>query len=260
MEENMPTVTISAASKTAEIKVERLEGSLIRYLILAILAGAYVGFGIALILSVGAPFKAAGSPAVKIIMGVSFGIALSLVIFAGSELFTGNNMFLMIGVLNKTNKWTQMIKLWFWSYIGNLIGSVIFAWIIIQTGILGHSPQADLLQGITSAKMNAPLWNLFWKGILCNWLVCLAIWTSARTKNDAAKLILIFWCLFAFISCGFEHSVANMTVLSLGLLNPHPDSISILGMVRNLIPVTLGNIVGGALFVGGAYWVANPER
>lgn len=256
----MPTVTIESTSKTAKIKVERLEGSLFRYLLLSALAGAYVGFGVELAFSVAAPFKAAGSPAFKMVLGASFGIALTLVIFAGSELFTGNNMFMMISALKGKSTWSQLGKLWFWSYVGNFIGSVIFAWIIVQSGIFSKSPHLDMLQAVAAAKMNAPLWKLFWLGVLCNWLVCLAIWTSSRTTNDMAKLGLIFWCLYAFVASGFEHSIANMTILTLGILTPHPDSISLMGMIWNLIPVTLGNIVGGAGFVGMAYWAANPER
>ncbi|MNJ74281.1 Nitrite transporter NirC [compost metagenome] len=102
--------------------------------------------------------------------------------------------------------------------------------------------------------------NLFFRGVMCNWLVCLAIWTSLRAKEDTAKLILIFWMLFAFIASGYEHSIANMTVLGLALLLPHPDTISIAGWFHNMIPVTLGNMVGGALFVGTAYWIISPFR
>lgn len=109
--------------------------------------------------------------------------------------------------------------------------------------------------------MSAPVTELFFRGILCNWLVCLAIWMSARSKEDIAKLVLIWWCLYAFIASGYEHSVANMTLLSLAWLLPnHPDTISLAGWFHNMIPVTLGNIIGGALFVGMAYWYTSPVR
>jgi len=102
--------------------------------------------------------------------------------------------------------------------------------------------------------------ELFFRGLLCNVLVCLAVWTAARTKEDLAKLVLIFWCLFGFIGAGFEHSVANMTLLGLGLFVPHdPALVSWAGFARNLLPVTIGNFVGGALFVAGAYWFATRE-
>src|SRR5690242_13595152 len=102
--------------------------------------------------------------------------------------------------------------------------------------------------------MNAPALQLLARAILCNWLVCLAIWTSARMTNDTAKCIAIFWCLFAFIGSGFEHSVANMTLLSIALLSEHPATVSLAGMAHNLLWVTLGNIVSGAVIMAAGYW------
>ena len=104
--------------------------------------------------------------------------------------------------------------------------------------------------------MNAPGMALFARAILCNWLVCLAIWMAARVNSDSAKCIVIFWCLLAFIASGFEHSVANMTVLGLALAGNHPESVSIAGFAWNLAWVTLGNAVGGAVFVAGAYYLS----
>ncbi len=101
--------------------------------------------------------------------------------------------------------------------------------------------------------MNAPALELFFRGILCNWIVCLAIWTSLRAEGDIAKLFLIFILIFAFIAAGFEHSVANMSLLGMALMHGGSDLVSISGFVHNLIPVTIGNIIGGAIFVGGIY-------
>ena len=118
----------------------------------------------------------------------------------------------------------------------------------------------DLVLQVSSLKMNAGAKELFVRGILCNWLVCLAVWLAVKIKSESAKLVMIFWCLFAFISNGFEHCVANMTLLSLGLLIPHGTDVSFTGMLHNLSWVTLGNIVGGALFVGMAYWFATVKK
>lgn len=93
------------------------------------------------------------------------------------------------------------------------------------------------------------------RGMLCNWLVCLALWMSARTVSDSAKCILIFWCLLAFIACGFEHSVANMTIFAVALLSAHSETITLAGAVHNLFWVSLGNAIGGALFVALGYWL-----
>src|SRR5207244_8136494 len=115
-----------------------------------------------------------------------------------------------------------------------------------------------LVMKVAAAKMNGPAVALFARAILCNWLVCLAIWMSARVDSDSAKCIVIFWCLFAFIANGFEHSVANMTLLGLALAGNHPETVSVGGFAWNLLWVTLGNIVGGAVFVAGAYQVSTP--
>jgi nitrite transporter NirC len=121
-------------------------------------------------------------------------------------------------------------------------------------------PQRSFVESVAAAKMQLPFEAAFARGILANWLVCLAVWCAARTSNDVAKLGLIFWCLFAFIGAGFEHSIANMTLLAIALFQPHGEAVSWAGYVQNLLPVTLGNIVGGAFFVGGLYWLSAPVR
>ncbi|MEE9166695.1 MAG: formate/nitrite transporter family protein, partial [Candidatus Neomarinimicrobiota bacterium] len=119
---------------------------------------------------------------------------------------------------------------------------------------------SSFLNQVVNAKMNAPAIELLARAILCNWLVCLALWMSARTQNDVAKAIVIFWCLFAFIAAGFEHSVANMTLFSIALLGKHPESVSLLGMGYNLFWVTLGNLLSGGLFMALGYWLYSDTR
>jgi nitrite transporter NirC len=108
--------------------------------------------------------------------------------------------------------------------------------------------------------MTAPFAQIFVRGILANWLVCLALWTAARASGDGAKLVLIFWCLFAFVTSGYEHSIANMSLLSLALFIPHPGAVTWAGFVNNLVPSTLGNMVGGGIGVGALYWLTLPEN
>ena len=122
----------------------------------------------------------------------------------------------------------------------------------------GHA--AMLVQTVGTLKMNLPAWELFIRGVLCNWLVCLAVWTSARATGDAAKILLIFWCLFAFVGSGFEHSIANQSLLGLALFLPHEAGVSWVGFVWNQTWVILGNIIGGGVFVGTLYWMASPVR
>lgn len=256
MKENISKISIAARSKS-----ELLHNSLSKYFILSMMAGIYVGLGIVLIFSIGAPLYASGSPFLKALMGASFALALTLVIFAGSELFTGNNMIMTIGSLTKTVSWIDTCKVWTVSYIGNLAGSLLLAFTMAQTGLITKSPLSDFILGVSRAKMNEPISELFFRGILCNILVCLAIWMVMKTKEDTAKLLLIFWCLFGFIGAGFEHSIANMTLLGMGLFIPHnPETISWIGFLNNLIPVTLGNMLGGAVIIGAGYWYVSKDH
>lgn len=244
----------------AKKKAGFLDTSLGGYFVLSAMAGVYLGFGIALIFSLGAPLAAAGSPAVKLVMGASFGIALTLVIFAGSELFTGNNMVGAIGGLSRSVTWGQVFQLNFWSWFGNLAGSLALAWLVVESGVFAKGPTFEMIQKVAGVKMSLGPWELFVRGILCNWLICLAVWTAGRTTNDAAKIMLIFWCLFAFIGIGFEHSIANQSFLGMALFLPHEAVVSWAGFWYNQLFVVLGNIVGGGLFVGGLYWFVSPYR
>ena len=249
--------TISTVAALAKAKISWLDRSRLGYLVAAGLAGAYVGMGIALIFAVGAPLAAAESPFQTLAMGASFGIALTLVILAGAELFTGNNLVMTVGWLEKKVGGRDLARVWAWAWCGNLLGSLLLAKLVDLSGCLLAA--APLIERVALRKMAAPAHQLFFSAVLCNWLVCLAVWMAMRTKSDAAKCIAIFWCLFAFIACGYEHSVANMTLLSLGLLGPHTGTLTWLGLFRNLWWVTLGNILGGSLLVAGAYWLASTR-
>ena len=250
---------INKVSDAALGKKNLLSKSKSKYLLSSALAGMYVGFGILLIFTVGGLLSSAQSPTTKIVMGLSFSIALSLVIMAGSELFTGNNMVMTIASLEKKVSWIDTIKIWIYSYMGNLLGSIVLAGIFVLSGLVKDST-ADFILKISAVKMNAPFIELFMRGILCNILVCLAVWCSFKLKEEVAKLIMIFLCLFAFITIGLEHSVANMTLLSISLMIPHNASVSVGGFMSNLIPVTLGNMVGGIFFVGAAYWFISKDK
>ena len=136
------------------------------------------------------------------------------------------------------------------------MGSALLAAIFVVGGASGIvDDSASFLNQVASSKMNAPAIELVARGMLCNWLVCLALWMSGRTDNDAAKCIVIFWCLFAFIASGFEHSIANMTLFSIALLGEHPESVSLAGMGYNLVWVSLGNLLSGSIFMAVGYWL-----
>ncbi len=241
---------VGKISEVAQSKVAILKASRWKYMILSMFAGIYVGFGILLIFSVGG--MVGDSPFKKILMGISFGIALSLVLMVGSELFTGNNMIMTVASLNQKVKWMDTIKIWGYSFVGNLLGSILLALLYVLSGS-AKGPIGEFFIKASETKMNGAFGELFFKGILCNMLVCLAIFCFIKLKEETAKLIMIFWCLFAFITSGFEHSVANMTIMSVALLLPD-SGLTIGGFLQNIIPVTLGNMVGGAFFIGAGYW------
>ena len=248
--------TINHFSEVAVKKADLLKNNPLSFYIGALMAGAYVGMGIVLIFTLGAHVDPSIRP---LVMGATFGLALMLVIFAGSELFTGHTMYMTLGWLQDKVSGTDVFKAWGASWLGNLIGAALLAIMVaIGDGPLFNG-SSELLNNVAGAKMNKGPIQLFFLAIMCNWLVCLALWTSARTKNDAAKCILIFWCLLAFIASGFEHSVANMTVFSLALLGEHPGTVSIFGMFYNLLFVTMGNTVAGGLFMAIGYWAATPS-
>jgi nitrite transporter NirC len=249
----LETVDQFAAVATAKSAYQRR--SPLGFWISSMMAGAYVGLGIILIFCVGASVDPSIRP---MVMGASFGIALTLVIFAGSDLFTGHTMFMTFGWLRGRTSLRDLSASWLGTWAGNLAGCVVLAVIFVAGGGgLALGAKSQLLVAVAAAKMNAPALELVARAMLCNWLVCLAIWTSARMTNDTAKCIAIFWCLYAFIASGFEHSVANMTLLSIALLTEHPATVTLGGMGWNLLWVTLGNVLSGAGIMGLGYWAAS---
>ncbi len=259
----MYAATIEAIAEQAAKKLAAQRQSLFGHLVRSMLAGMYVGVSIALIFTIGGTLATAAPFVVRLVMGVCFGCALNYVVFAGAELFTGSNLVLTLGVLVGKARIGDLLSNWVWTWLGNLAGSMMLAWIVVQTGLFDNSGPTQgvyaFVQNIVAVKMNLPPMQLFWRAVLANWLVCLGVWMAARIQSEAARVLMIWWCMFTFITCGFEHSIANMFGLLLGLLVPHSESISWAGYWYNLGLATLGNIVGGAVFVAGMYWLGSPE-
>ena len=255
----MFTETKNLLSEVAVKKVNFYKSGIIKYLIASMWAGAYVGFGIFLIMTIGGLGSESNFPFTKMLMGLSFGIALSLVIMAGSELFTGNNMILTVGALDKKVTWKDSANIWVWSFIGNAIGSTLLGLLLSLTNA-SATPTGAFILKTAATKMNGDFIPLLVNGILCNLLVCLAVLCSIKMKSESGKLIMVFWCLFAFITSGFEHSVANMTVFATALFMPHPETVSLMGVFQNMIPVTLGNFIGGSLLLGASYFYMGKEN
>jgi nitrite transporter NirC len=250
----MYQATIDTFIKSAQAKLSHANTSPAGFFVASMLAGAYVGFGILLIFVLGTSVPPEWR---KLVMGASFGIALTLVVIAGAELFTGHTMFMALRRYSGQGSYGDIAKTWTITWVGNLFGSVLLAALFALGGAAGiaDKPDAFIMQ-VAAMKMSAPWFVLLARAILCNWLVCLALWMSARVQSDSAKCIVIFWCLFAFIACGFEHSIANMTILSVAMFGNHPESVTVAGFAYNMLWVTLGNVIGGAVFVAGSYFVA----
>ena len=248
----------TAASKGAVAKATLLKKNPAGYFLLSVLAGAYIGFGILLVFTLSGALD--GAPYTKLVMGCCFGVALSLVVIAGAELFTGNNMVMTAGVLRKTVTITDTLKLWGVCWIGNLVGSVLLAIVFSLTGLYSDAT-LPAMTTTAAEKMTAGFIPLLTRGMLCNTLVCLAVWCGFRAKSDAGKLIMVFWCLLAFFATGFEHSVANMTLLTLALIdNGENEAITMGGYWFNLVAVTLGNMIGAILFVALPYHIGSREK
>ncbi|MDR0551507.1 MAG: formate/nitrite transporter family protein [Spirochaetaceae bacterium] len=247
----------TAAGNAAKAKCGLLSRNPAGYFFAAMLAGIYVGLGILLIFSLGG--QLAGAPYTKLIMGVSFSIALSLVVIAGAELFTGNNLVGFAGIVQKTINTGQLVKLWIVCFLGNWVGSIIVA-ALFYAGGLSTGAVGEFIAATAAAKMNAAPLALFFRAVLCNTLVCLAVWSGFRCKSDSGKLIMIFWCLFAFITSGYEHSIANMTLLTAALFAPFKAAVTLSGYFYNLGIVTLGNMAGGVFCVTLPYALISRQK
>lgn len=247
---------------SAEVKADLLKRSKSRYIVSAMLGSLFISLGIMLIYSIGGIMHHGGSPFYKIIMGVSFGVALSLVLMAGGDLFTSNSMIMTMGALEKSVTWMDALKIWFASWFGNILGGVIGAFLFVQAGLTSGKSDyiGEFIVNNALAKINTPFMQLLIKGILCNILVCLAVWMCYKLKEETAKILMIFWCLFTFITAGFEHSVANMGLLAMGIFID-PSAITVSGYMYNIIVVTIGNFIGGALFLAlPYYYITNTKK
>ncbi|MGL5153002.1 MAG: formate/nitrite transporter family protein [Clostridium sp.] len=250
---------VSNVTKIAEKKVKYLnENGTLKYTVLSMMGGFFVAIGSLFSYTVGGYLDGAHNPSAKIAMGMAFSIALCLVIFAGAELFTSNNMAMAIGYLDKKVTLINGIRIWIFCWLGNLLGSLLAAVMYVYSGAAAPEVQKLILK-ISESKMNTPVDQLFIKAIFCNILVCLGVWCAYKMKTESGKFLMIFLCVFAFFTAGFEHSVANMGLLAMALLFPHGAGITLGGYAYNLGIATLGNIIGGALFIGAVYYFVSPE-
>lgn len=230
---------------------------------LAIIGGGSIGFG-ALYYTIVASDAELSFATVRIVGGLAFSLGLTLVLVGGAELFTGNNLIVMAWASRNVST-SAMLRNWTTVYLGNFIGSLGLVVIVLFSR---HVDMNDGRVGLSIlntavAKIRPDMVTLFFKGVLCNVLVCAAVWLAYAGRSVTDKIVAVLLPVSAFIAAGFEHSVANMYFLSLAWLLVQTgdvpakfdaSSITLSGIIHNLLPVTLGNIVGGAGFVGAAYW------
>ena len=226
-----------------------------RFAVSGMLAGAYIGIGVVLMVCTAGPLLAAGDGLAKLVSGLVFGVALTLVVFAGADLLTSAMMIAPQGALMRAIGPGRAAFVLVATFVANLAGSLVFAGLIVASGVLHSNAAAGkMLSDMLAAKAHEGPIELLVRGILCNVLVCLAIWMAARVRSEVAKILLIFAAILAFISSGFEHVVANMTTYGIGLFTGDANATLPL-FASNLLWVGLGNFVGGALIVGVGYWV-----
>jgi formate/nitrite transporter len=271
MENRTPAEILAYISDYGCVKVQR---KIPAVLILAFFAGAFISFaaqGTNMM-----TYNLFANPNTyglgRALMGAEFGTGLMLVLLAGGELVTGNTL-IIISVLNRRVKVRQMLFNWLLVYVGNFVGCLCIAWMAYHSGLFNSSD--GLLGGMTIKnavnKTSMPFFSAFLLGIMCNWLVCLAVWVSSGARDFAGKILAIFFIIGLFVVSGFEHSVANMYYIPAGIwakenslwLEMSKSTAAELGALnwfnfftKNLIPVTLGNLVGGAGMVGVLYWLS----
>lgn len=251
---------LEIARAYVEVGIHKTNLSAFKMIILGIFAGIFIGFaGIA---STTAAATVANPSLGKLVGALIFPAGMAMVLTAGSELFTGNTL-IILSVLEKEIPVYRMLKNWFFVFIGNFIGAVLVALGVVY----GHVPDlfdGNLAEKIVSAgamRCNLAFSESIIRGILCNVLVCIAVWMSFAAKNVSGKLMTSFWPVMVFVLCGFEHSIADMYFGSAALLAAREYGLGAEGLtlfrflVYNILPVTLGNIIGGAGIVGFGYWL-----
>ncbi|WP_455258096.1 formate/nitrite transporter family protein [Peptoniphilus asaccharolyticus] len=243
----------SSLANAAKGKVGMYKNSKLVYAVTSGVAGMYIGFGVLSMGLSGSVFGGSDFPFSKIFSGIIFTMALSLVMMAGGDLFTGNILVLSSGAYNEEISTKEAITVCAFSYFGNFLGALVLSGLFLGTG-LGNESIGEAIVQLAIAKAHHTTMEIFFRGILCNVLVCLGVLTGYKLKTEAAKLIMIFWCILPFVALGFEHSVANMTVFTLGI--SLSDEVNMAMALHNIIPATIGNILGG-LLISSAYFALN---
>ena len=249
-----------ALSQIEALALKRLfihESSTFNYFLRAILASLFIGFGVIVAFKTGNFFYVEHSPFAYPMAAFTFGVAIILIAYGGGDLFTGDTFYYTYAAIRKQMTWKTVGKLWGYSYIGNIIGAILFALLIYATGLFKDPSVNGFLVSVAKAKTVAPTAELFFRAILCNWLVCMAFFLPYRVKGDGPKMFIMIFLVFCFFISGYEHSIANFVTFSISMATQHPDAVTIDGILHNIIPVTIGNLIGGTLFMAYMYHYLN---
>lgn len=229
---------------------------LLKLCVLGMLAGIYIAMGGLLSTMSAAGLAGLGetNPFLpKLVAGMTFPVGLLMVILVGAELFTGNTAYLMPATIKGEIPRTYFLRNWAIVYLANLVGALLFDYFLVyQTHVLQPDVFQHYITHVAEHKVEMPWHEVFLRGIGANWMVCLAVWMGFSSKSMAGQMMGIWWPVMAFVAIGFEHSVANMFYIPTGMLYGADVSVGQF-VADNLIPSTLGNIVGGGLFVGCIY-------
>lgn len=247
--------------QAVEISIKKANKPFVSSFLLGVLAGAFIGLG-ALFYTLVKSDSTYSFATKQIFGGFVFSLGLILVVVAGAELFTGNNL-ISVGWAEKKVSTKKMIRNWIIIFFSNMLGAISLAVIIYLSGHLNMNGGAigKTYLKMAEAKCSLSFTTAFFKGVLCNILVCLGVWMAMGGKTITDKVFAIIFPITLFVAAGFEHSIANLFIIPLGLLAQHFDdthtaithNLSILGMFRNIVPVLLGNIVGGSIMIGLMY-------
>lgn len=250
----------TAVCNAGVAKNNMLKKNPVGYFLSCLIAGMFISFGGFVAFTLGQTVNANGAAAaVKLIQSFAFSSALSLVVMAGAELFTGNNFVMTAACLRKKVSWADAVKLWGICWIGNLIGSLICVAAFQLTGVptAGDGALAAYFIQVSEAKVGLGAGQILIRAILCNILVCLAVWCATKMKSESGKLVMVFWCILIFMTCGFEHSIADMSIIGIGVAN---GGITVGQYVYTVLLATVGNLIGGAVFVAVPYHIISKEK
>ncbi len=258
-----------AETVATTVGVAKANSPWVSLFVLGVLAGAYIGFGGLFSASVTfdlSPILGVGMK--KLIAGAAFSLGLMLVVIAGAELFTGNSLMVSSVMIGEVT-WQRVLAKWCVVYLANFVGSLILAFLFYSSGLwkAGGGLLGETAVRVAHAKVHLGWWEAFSRAVGCNWLVCLAVWMALASRQVIGKVFAIFFPITAFVAIGFEHCVANMYFIPTGIFLNQWAGIAPAGydmetltwtafFIHNLIPVTLGNTIGGVVFVGLGYWGA----